>query len=362
LQAFSNTVRDIYALAEYANPDQFLHRAIELLQSWIRFDGVVFGTGEPPAQSNVFSPFKSEDNDTADAKTELEENKFEGDPVAHGFRNAPHSPVRGGIREIYRKGKETEEDAKTKRKTKNKADLTVDLTVDSKEEIKAEIKAKGRRVAGVRSLAEELGLCHLLVHGDNPAQAKPARWIVLYRAQDVRFSQMDAACLHSLWTHLSRAIVINRTRSIERQYKKADETVSGLISMQGIVDIADARFFDMLELEWPELAPQTIPEAALECLRLGKVFRGTQIEISLARQQGFNVCRIRPINAQEVLTPREFVVARRFAAGMSHKQIARELGVSHHTIRNQLAHLYRKLNLHDKDALADYLALNVLLK
>ena len=132
--------------------------------------------------------------------------------------------------------------------------------------------------------------------------------------------------------------------------------------MQGIVDIADARFFDMLELEWPELAPQTIPEAALECLRLGKVFRGTQIEISLARQQGFNVCRIRPINAQEVLTPREFVVARRFAAGMSHKQIARELGVSHHTIRNQLAHLYRKLNLHDKDALADYLALNVLLK
>jgi DNA-binding NarL/FixJ family response regulator len=43
---------------------------------------------------------------------------------------------------------------------------------------------------------------------------------------------------------------------------------------------------------------------------------------------------------------------------MSHKQIARELGVSHHTVRNQLAHLYRKLNLHDKMSLAQYLATN----
>jgi FixJ family two-component response regulator len=41
-----------------------------------------------------------------------------------------------------------------------------------------------------------------------------------------------------------------------------------------------------------------------------------------------------------------------------HKQIARELGVSHHTVRNQLAHLYRKLDLHNKASLAQYLAAN----
>ena len=117
----------------------------------------------------------------------------------------------------------------------------------------------------------------------------------------------------------------------------------------------------MLESEWPELAPEEIPEQALDYLRQGKIFRGKQIEISLVRQQDFNICRIRPVCAKEVLTPREFVVARRFANGMSHKQIARELGVSHHTIRNQLAHLYRKLNLHDKEELADYLRANVML-
>ena len=46
LQAFSSTVRDMYALAEYAAPDQFLTQAINLLQMWIRFDGAIFGTGE----------------------------------------------------------------------------------------------------------------------------------------------------------------------------------------------------------------------------------------------------------------------------------------------------------------------------
>ena len=46
MQAFSTTVRDLYALAEYASPDQFLTRAIALMQMWIRFDGAIFGTGE----------------------------------------------------------------------------------------------------------------------------------------------------------------------------------------------------------------------------------------------------------------------------------------------------------------------------
>ncbi len=46
MQAFSSTVRDMYALAEYAAPDQFLTQAINLLQMWICFDGAIFGTGK----------------------------------------------------------------------------------------------------------------------------------------------------------------------------------------------------------------------------------------------------------------------------------------------------------------------------
>ena len=316
MQAFSSTVRDMYALAEYAAPDQFLTQAINLLQMWIRFDGAIFGTGEG-SQKNTLALLESSMDVPATTVPETiistssspsePGSRFANDPVARGFRDAPFSPERGGVRELYRKSR------------------------DGK-------KTHSKELSGTRNLAEELGLCHLMVHGDDPKRVAPARWIVLYRKHDIRFADADAACLHGLWIHLSRA--------------------SGLISPEGQIEIGDQRLFDLLEREWPESAPDRIPAQVMEILMMGKPFRGTQIEISLHRQNGSLSCRIRPVGAMEILSPREFVVAKRFAAGMSHKQIARELGVSHHTVRNQLAHLYRKLNLHDKMSLAPYLATN----
>ncbi len=332
MQAFSSTVRDLYALAEYASPDQFIARAIGLMQMWIRFDGAIFGTGER-AEHQPMTLLETDGG--AEGATVPETLMARGanrdDPVARGFRDAPLSPSRGGIRELYRKSR----DGKTR---------------------------KTALAGGMRSLAEELGLCHLMVHGDDPKKVRPARWIVLYRQHDVRFAETDAACLHGLWIHLSRALSINRARALERlsyaTQGRDNRSVSGLMANDGQIEIADQHFFDLLEREWPEIAPDFIPAEALDVLNEGKAYRGAQIEISLARQNGSNLCRIRPVDAMEVLTPREFVVARRFAAGMSHKQIARELGVSHHTVRNQLAHLYRKLNLHDKASLAQYFAAN----
>ncbi len=332
MQAFSSTVRDLYALAEYAAPDQFLSQAISLLQTWIRFDGAIFGTGEAgkPTAATLLNADKTASAETL-AESLLSAERFQDDPVARGFRNAPMAPSRGGIRELYRKGRDGKRG-----------------------------KTKGRELSGVRSMAEELGLCHLIMHGDDPERVKPARWIVLYRQHDVRFAETDAACLHGLWKHLSSAMAINRARAIERNASKGTDQgmASGLITAEGVVQIADPRFFSLLEREWPEEAPEVVPAEVMELLLSGKTFRGTQIEITLVRQQDSHLCRIRPVNAMEILTPREFVVARRFAAGMSHKQIARELGVSHHTVRNQLAHLYRKLNLHDKASLAQYLIMN----
>lgn len=334
MQAFSSTVRDLYALAEYAAPDQFLSQAIGLLQTWIRFDGAIFGTGGDAGKSAAKSLLAADSpaDSVSKAQAAKAQESLRDDPVAKGFRNAPMAPTRGGIRELYRKSRHGKHG-----------------------------KAKGRELSGVRTMAEELGLCHLIVHGDDPNKTSPARWIILYRKHDVRFAESDAACLHGLWTHLSRALLINQARAIERNTGKSSTDrgmASGLVTAEGTVEIADPRFFGLLEREWPELEPEVIPAEVMELLLTGKTYRGTQVEITLVRQQGGHLCRIRPVDAMEILTPREFVVARRFASGMSHKQIARELGVSHHTVRNQLAHLYRKLNLHDKTSLAQYLVTN----
>ncbi len=330
MQAFSSTVRDMYALAEYAAPDQFLTQAISLLQMWIRFDGAIFGTGEASHQQMVSMLNYAAESPSQTVPESLRESKrTDDDPVARGFREAPLSPSRGGVREIYRRARDG-------------------------------AKPRNRMLSGPRSLTEELGLCHMMIHGDDPQRVRPARWIVLYRQHDVRFAETDAACLHGLWIHLSRALAINRSRVLQKQADgdKGQLFSSGLIGVDGVIEIADQRLFDLLEREWPDMAQESIPADVMEVLLSGKTFRGTQIEISIHRQNGSLYCRVRPVGAMEILTPREFVVARRFAAGMSHKQIARELGVSHHTVRNQLAHLYRKLKLHDKASLAHYLVTN----
>ena len=66
-----------------------------------------------------------------------------------------------------------------------------------------------------------------------------------------------------------------------------------------------------------------------------------------------SVCHARPTADFRIMTARETLVARRFAAGLSHKVVARELGISPHTVRTQLMHVYAKLMLHDKGALAN---------
>ena len=248
MQAFSTTVRDLYALGEYAAPEQFLERAISLLQMWIRFDGAIFGTGEKSNPQAVTRLIAAESKHEATVpETVLAREAQQDDPVARGIRNAPMSPSRGGIRELYRK----------RRSGKKEQPLT-----------------RG----GSRSLMDELGLCHLMFHGDDPKKVQPARWIVLYRQQDVRFAETDAACLHGLWIHLSRALAINRSRTLERLSKPGARhdnlSVTGLVHGDGRVELADQRFFDLLAREWPELAPDFMPENALQLLNEGKIFRG----------------------------------------------------------------------------------------
>lgn len=360
MQVYSNTIRDLYALAEYATPEQFLTQAIALLKTWIRFDGVLFGTGEAKLikkEAAELNPTLTQQQQQQKQQQRLQEHqiqqeqqklidpsilfgknspiKFNEDLLVRSYREVPHAPVRGGIRKIYRKSSEN------KTNEQNQTNKT-------------------KRSNHPLSLIQELKLCHVIVIGDDVSKVKPARWMVLYRRHDVRFSQNDAAHLHSLWTHLSRALVLNRTRYHQRKARESnkDAAATGLISMDGKIEIADARFYELLELEWPILSPQTLPELVMEYLRAGKVFRGQKIEISLLQKHGFCRCRITPIKNLDVLSPREFVIARRFSTGMSHKQIARELGISHHTVRNQLAHTYRKLDVHDKLSLYDYLRMN----
>jgi DNA-binding CsgD family transcriptional regulator len=114
------------------------------------------------------------------------------------------------------------------------------------------------------------------------------------------------------------------------------------------------RFMQLLRLEWPDGDMLGGVRQVREQLLQTRAFRGKHIDIVMAPGSTL-VCLARPTVARRTITPREILVARRFAAGLSHKEVARELGISPHTVRTQLTHVYAKLKLHNKAALANYL-------
>ncbi|MDO8300218.1 response regulator transcription factor, partial [Lacisediminimonas sp.] len=77
---------------------------------------------------------------------------------------------------------------------------------------------------------------------------------------------------------------------------------------------------------------------------------------SMSRNCGYMLCTGRRLSVVHMLARSELAVAYNYASGMSHKEIAILLGVSPHTVRNQLVAVYQKLDIHSKAELASMLA------
>jgi DNA-binding NarL/FixJ family response regulator len=84
---------------------------------------------------------------------------------------------------------------------------------------------------------------------------------------------------------------------------------------------------------------------------------GSPMSASIARKvvQSFKTAPARGDPSVE-LSPRERSVLDRLAAGLAYKQIADQLGVSIHTVRNYIRRIYEKLHVHTRtEAVAKFL-------
>lgn len=59
-----------------------------------------------------------------------------------------------------------------------------------------------------------------------------------------------------------------------------------------------------------------------------------------------------PVDYDSLLSPREREIAALVGRGMSNKEIARQLGIRHQTVRNMLVHVFRKTCTHKRTQLA----------
>ena len=317
MQAFSRALVDVYEAAEQAPVAHFPHEVLRIARTLFHFDGAVLGAGEALVdgeprltvdESCVFERDSTILREYADVAAT--------DPVAKQFLDGLPHPLAFDCQRVY----------------------------------------QHQKLNHLQHFAARHEITHLLIFGDKPRPPSSAKWLVLYRDADTRFNQSDSDYLQALWPHLSRALSINRSRQIDRNLGMPAGRAASLLNPSGYFEVADADFRVLLGLEWPGGSPSRIPAPLLQTLKAGRSFIGRHIHVSAQAMQGYLLCSIVRKSKFHLLTPTELLVSSQYAAGSSPKDIARHIGLSHHTIRTHIAHTYQKLEINNKAQLATIFA------
>lgn len=314
MRPFVSELADLHRLAVSTAVEDFPAQVVSHLHRWIDFDGAVFGFGGPADDTLKISSATVFGRD--DAILHEYANVSHEDPVTAAFLNHPEHPI----------------------------------CVD------AGVTYVGTQRRSVARFARRHDLRHLLLFGDAPENGAPMRWIVLYRGTDRAFSPQAVARLGAAWDHVSCSLDLNRAHTFRRPATNGLGRALALLDADGSYQAADPRFHDLVALEWPQADSLRLPASALAAMASGDAFHGNVIAMSCRRLGAHLVCEARRCSIARRLSPRELVVAHHFAGGLTHKEVARQVSSSPHTVRAQLAQVYRKLGVGDKSALARCLA------
>ena len=193
-----------------------------------------------------------------------------------------------------------------------------------------------------------IGVGHFISIADFDSVLGLAGGLVLFAAPDrPAFTEADRAFVEAAFPHL-------RAGWVQRQVDQVLSATGALRSeppwaaaSQGLVLTAAApEFVTMMRLEWPGWTgprlPRALvtPEGALKLSHLGaRIVVGSRMAVDTA------VLWARERALADELTPRELMVARLCAEGLSHKEISAHLSIAPTTARNHIAAVHRRLNV-----------------
>jgi DNA-binding CsgD family transcriptional regulator len=165
------------------------------------------------------------------------------------------------------------------------------------------------------------------------------------------FSDRERRFKQMLMPQLSQALRMNRELWIGRAAME-DEAIA-LVDQQGWVLCTQGPFDDFARQEWRGNIAQ-LPAVVMGVLKRGNRWRGELLDARMSRFGSSYVVHLSVHSTLSGLSPREREVAGLFASGMTNKQVARALGTSPSTVRNQVVRIYEKLGISSKAELAGF--------
>jgi len=163
------------------------------------------------------------------------------------------------------------------------------------------------------------------------------------------FTESERLFKQMLMPHFSQAMLMNRNLWDARNHLEREAVA--LVSADGSVLSAEEPYFDLAEHAWGKPAMR-LPYVVMQTLKQQERWRGVTVSARIAPFGTNNFVYLSAIAALECLSAREREVAELFASGLTDKDVARELGSSPSTVRNQLARIYEKLGISSKASLA----------
>lgn len=307
LHRLSKAVAELYALAENTEPDRFRIELLGLLRTLVEFDGAVLESGDINLAIRH-------------AGGEMQGHVAEriADILSKTDRDRYHAVTGTFIGRLA-------------------APYLCDRSRLSQHEL-----------PWLSELAGAPGFRKLLLYGELPASRPWPRWLILYRDSEQEFSNADADLLHAMWRHIVRAVGINLHHALHGLEGERVTHAFAFVNSRGIIEAADPKMAGLLKSEWPDFDGHHLPRPVLTALLATRTYRGKKIELSAAHKFGYMICAAKHASTINMLSPSELHAVRCFANGMSHSEIAAKLGISRHTVRNQLANAYQKLGIHNK--------------
>ena len=163
------------------------------------------------------------------------------------------------------------------------------------------------------------------------------------------FSDAERAFKQMLMPHLSQALRMNRELWTGRVASRGEAVV--LLDRDGWVLSSQGPYREFTREEWGSV-PARMSEEVMTDVRRQSVWQGRTIQIRPSRFEDNYLIHIIHQPQHAVLSPREREVAKLFGAGLTSNEVARSLGTSSSTVRNQLERIYEKLGISSKSELA----------
>lgn len=170
--------------------------------------------------------------------------------------------------------------------------------------------------------------------------------------RQMAFSRHDTHAKNTITQHLFLA-----ARHNDMHCLRANQAPAAFIDRRGLLHASLPEFSALLASEWGRQAGQFLPDEVNRTLWQKGHYRNRHLSLNAERFHNRLLVRA-GIPPPVSLSAREQETAWAYAAGNSHKEVAKMLNISPTTVRTHLARIYQKLAISDKGALAIWLKEN----